>query len=908
MAKLTIKDEKGVERVHELIDAVTSIGRASGNSIHVTDAKFSRQHFKVEKDGEFYRIVDLGSTNGTRVNGVKVTSQQLRPGDVLKVGDTTFTYDGPGEPAPPPPAQDAGIPEIAPPKPAPQADGPRYVLAVIEGADPGKRYDLGRDAITLGRHPSNTIQIDDESASTYHAEIKKEPIGYVLSDLGSTNGTRTKAKGAESFEKIVKAPLAVGMQIRIGKTVLEYRNIGAPSADDQIFGTVALDPEKLGDRLADRPKRSAGGATALVAVLCLGVFAGVIFLVLRFVPNAGENDKAKGKDKQPPAAVSTDNLVPNAGFSLGMDDQGNPVGWKPTRGQPVVRVTINTEHDATANPPPEQKKAALEVNKTGATSPSCRTFVMTEDRVSVDPGRAYELGGAMKNDGDGLFGLRVTWCKGDRRATEHPLVLVGSQPEWKERSRAIRPPPWADRAQVGVFTEGREGKTYFDNIVFKAASGAAPSPPAVSFGRVGVQFEGTAGAFAASADGQPVLEWNDLELLGASGEPVASLLSAISPQLAVEGKKASLGGQLFDFTLQKQTSYRIAASPGSWGVEISFAVDRGDNASVTPSLSFYLVGPAARGDLEVGKGGQYQTLAAQEKHKVSGVQEVLFNAGGAPQLYLKLAPAVEFETRREGEKRLVQISFPSELTMELAPENVGARQQLTQMLRTLEDHLGKRNWAPAAKLAEEAEKSFGARFPEAKQAATKMRIALDEAFRPDREAIQDQLRAMANLRNFDAVEDLVKKKAQAWVGTKYETEFSGWLESVVQARRAHEDSLGEQKAQELLKRAQDQLANKNYQVCISLCNKLVREHPNSKAAAVAKELLAKAEAANKEQDQLNAITSRLKDRARPFTNTGDWAGAIQEVEKDTEYQKYRTQLTEIGDLLKAWRQKRDEQK
>ena len=95
MAKLIIRDGKGGDLVHEIKDDVTSFGRSSANIIQMKDEKASRQHFRIEKAGDSYRLVDLGSRNGTEVNGVKVSSQTLRPGDVITVGQYRITFDAP---------------------------------------------------------------------------------------------------------------------------------------------------------------------------------------------------------------------------------------------------------------------------------------------------------------------------------------------------------------------------------------------------------------------------------------------------------------------------------------------------------------------------------------------------------------------------------------------------------------------------------------------------------------------------------------------------------------------------------------------------------------------------------------------------------------------------------------------
>ena len=51
-------------------------------------------------------------------------------------------------------------------------------------------HDLTDDTLTLGRVGDNTIQIDDASVSSHHAELMRDGEDYILKDLDSTNGTR----------------------------------------------------------------------------------------------------------------------------------------------------------------------------------------------------------------------------------------------------------------------------------------------------------------------------------------------------------------------------------------------------------------------------------------------------------------------------------------------------------------------------------------------------------------------------------------------------------------------------------------------------------------------------------------------------------------------------------------------
>ena len=76
-----------------LDQGVTVIGRSSGCDIVVDDPNVSRRHAEIRRLGEGYSLVDLGSTNGTEVNGQRVGETSLMNGDVIGVGTTRLTFE-----------------------------------------------------------------------------------------------------------------------------------------------------------------------------------------------------------------------------------------------------------------------------------------------------------------------------------------------------------------------------------------------------------------------------------------------------------------------------------------------------------------------------------------------------------------------------------------------------------------------------------------------------------------------------------------------------------------------------------------------------------------------------------------------------------------------------------------------
>jgi len=73
---------------------VIAIGRAKENNIVLKNIKASRRHARIERIGATYQITDLGSGNGTKVNGKKIDFQALKKGDEIAIGDARLTLKG----------------------------------------------------------------------------------------------------------------------------------------------------------------------------------------------------------------------------------------------------------------------------------------------------------------------------------------------------------------------------------------------------------------------------------------------------------------------------------------------------------------------------------------------------------------------------------------------------------------------------------------------------------------------------------------------------------------------------------------------------------------------------------------------------------------------------------------------
>jgi hypothetical protein len=76
-----------------LDDQPVTIGRLTDCEVVLNDGRASRHHARIQPRGDEFMLVDLGSTNGTRVNGMQITEHVLGDGDVLVFGDTRIVFE-----------------------------------------------------------------------------------------------------------------------------------------------------------------------------------------------------------------------------------------------------------------------------------------------------------------------------------------------------------------------------------------------------------------------------------------------------------------------------------------------------------------------------------------------------------------------------------------------------------------------------------------------------------------------------------------------------------------------------------------------------------------------------------------------------------------------------------------------
>jgi len=84
----------GSPRDFRILTHSVVIGRSSAADIVIDAPELSRQHVRLEHEGDGYKCTDLDSLHGLFLNGLKVYSCVLRSGDTIQMGNVTFVFKG----------------------------------------------------------------------------------------------------------------------------------------------------------------------------------------------------------------------------------------------------------------------------------------------------------------------------------------------------------------------------------------------------------------------------------------------------------------------------------------------------------------------------------------------------------------------------------------------------------------------------------------------------------------------------------------------------------------------------------------------------------------------------------------------------------------------------------------------
>lgn len=202
--KLVLLNPNGPEQEFELAKIQVSLGRANTNDIILDDVRVSRNHARLECEPKGVTIVDLSSSNGTRVNGSIIERATLIPGDTISLGSQQLKYEVDD------PSEDVGQTIIDTQGQLDKTINEEFLPVVInETTSPnlvvftGDRtwsIDLkNEDKVTIGRDENCEVFFESTKVSRRHSEVQRRGETFLLKDLGSTNGTWVHGKQIEQY-------------------------------------------------------------------------------------------------------------------------------------------------------------------------------------------------------------------------------------------------------------------------------------------------------------------------------------------------------------------------------------------------------------------------------------------------------------------------------------------------------------------------------------------------------------------------------------------------------------------------------------------------------------------------------------------------------------------------------------
>jgi pSer/pThr/pTyr-binding forkhead associated (FHA) protein len=215
-----------------------TFGRDASANVVVSGQEVSRHHAEIRSEADGYVLVDV-SVNGTYVNGERIGKRHvLARADVIRIGNDEFRFyadaesaadkslSDPRDETTPPPAGAAqrlsdtmhGIPlagtssellkSSTPPSPT---AAPLASFLFRSGEMKGRRLPIKVPVVNIGRGDYNDVVIADPSVSTMHAKLQRRETIWILTDLGSTNGTFVEGERLTG-----EVPLGPGTTLKFG--------------------------------------------------------------------------------------------------------------------------------------------------------------------------------------------------------------------------------------------------------------------------------------------------------------------------------------------------------------------------------------------------------------------------------------------------------------------------------------------------------------------------------------------------------------------------------------------------------------------------------------------------------------------------------------------------------------------
>ncbi|QSQ24058.1 FHA domain-containing protein [Pyxidicoccus parkwayensis] len=486
MLKLIIEDDEGRKTVVPFVRDEITIGRQEGNTIRLTERNVSRRHARLVRLNGHVVVEDLGSYNGTRINGERIAGQSpLKEGDLIQIGDYDLalqaegaaSVSGPittkvpsalrktepvlepmgGEQDPDEEREEEDEASAAPPADDPDAEG----AGDEHDHTPPSSAEVRRHSTSIIRldqveadRPRKVVDVAAEDAPRLLVltpdELKGQEFACIRTELriGRTDDndiTLDHRSLSRTHAKLVREDTGewrvIDMQSANGLTVNgeSYAQATLGSGDIIELGHVKLRFLNAGDAADDQPADEGGSRSklplvaGLVALLLGGAAAGVYFL--RSEPAAPVNPVAHQEpEPEQPATGGTEPVnIAKPPPEAPPEAPPEPTGTTLAQRLDLARKAIDAREfdkaeDILSNAKDAQGKRPAEAD---ALLDTARSERMVEKRLAA--ARTALAAGNLSEAGEALDASSGTRLFAD----EHAKLLK----QWEEANKKEAPPP-----------------------------------------------------------------------------------------------------------------------------------------------------------------------------------------------------------------------------------------------------------------------------------------------------------------------------------------------------------------------------------------------------------------------------------------------------------------------------------
>lgn len=255
MPEIIVKLGDQIVQKHYLSQDKIMIGRSSENDISVENLAVSRHHANVIRVNGTYYIEDLDSSNGSFVNGVRVTKTELANKDVIAIGKHELYFYNQDVPAVSNAMDMAEKTMLV--NHAPKVTG---LLRVTRGKHKDAEFVIDKAETTIGRAADNDIRLTDWFVSKYHAIVVRKGLVFAVRDLDSWR--HTYVNGEEVEEQLLKP----GDTIQLGPKIQAVFDVPEAAGSGEASGRTPIEVSQIpGGNIPDEAPLPLGGNSGVFA-------------------------------------------------------------------------------------------------------------------------------------------------------------------------------------------------------------------------------------------------------------------------------------------------------------------------------------------------------------------------------------------------------------------------------------------------------------------------------------------------------------------------------------------------------------------------------------------------------------------------------------------------------------------